>query len=204
MNLEINLVKVASVDAKMSKLLARNRVLVQSDTEALDSIAKFIADNASTFTAVITDQRLVAQLQDLSKLTIVDLDCLRYVLSTKGLDLWYFYVADVESNPSDIPEGLIEYNILDSSNMMSAFIPFGTKVSKSQQDNKLTDLYTKVMEMYGLFNGGIFNGMRNPIKATVESMKSSEELLGMVPTMQTTYLNSIFDFLKKDIRVITN
>lgn len=204
MNLEVNLVKVDTIDSKLSKLLARNRFLVENDTQALDSIVKFIADNASTFNAALTDQRLVAQLQDLSSLTITDLDCLRYILSSKGIDIWYFYVSDVEVDQTDIPTGIFEYNVVDTSNMMSAFIPFSTKITQAQTENKLTTLYDKIIDMYGLFSGKLFSGINNPIKVMVDSMKGDEEILGTVPTTKSTYCNSIFDFLKKDIKVITN
>lgn len=204
MNLEVNLVKVDTIDSKLSKLLARNRFLVENDTQALDSIVKFIADNASTFNAALTDQRLVAQLQNLSSLTITDLDCLRYILSSKGIDIWYFYVSDVEVDQTDIPTGIFEYNVVDTSNMMSAFIPFSTKITQAQTENKLTTLYDKIIDMYGLFSGKLFSGINNPIKVMVDSMKGDEEILGTVPTTKSTYCNSIFDFLKKDIKVITN
>lgn len=205
MNLECNLVKVNSLGSKLSKLIARNRYQVTNDTEALDSIAKFIADNASTFNAALSDQKLVTALSNLSNITINDLDCLRYYLSTRGLDIWYYYVSDVEVNSNDIPEGLFEYNIIDNSNMMSTtFIPFCTKLSQSQSENKLTVLYDKINDMYGFYNSPMFTGMISPIKKAIDSMKQSEELLGIVPTTTTSYVNSIFEFLRKDIRVITN
>lgn len=205
MNLEVNLVKVASVDSKLSKLLSRNRYLVENDTQALESIIKFIADNASTFNAALTDQRLVAQLQNLSALTISELDCLRYILSVKGIDLWYYYVSDIEVNPTDIPTGIFEYNVVDRNNMSgSSFIPFASKITQTQGENKLTSLYEKIIDMYGLFNGSLFDGMNNPLKTMIDSMKSDEQILGTVPTTKSTYCNSIFEFLKKDIRVITN
>lgn len=204
MNLEVNLVKTASIDSKLSRLLVRNRYRVENDTEALDSIVKFIADNISTFTASLTDQRFVTQLENLKNITITDLDCLRYVLATKGLDLWYHYVADVEANPDEVPAGSFEYNVLDRSNMTSSFIPFCTKVTQIQESSRLTDLYSKLVDIYGLFSGKIFAGMKNPVQSIVDSMKGDEDVLGSVPTSKSTYANSIFDFLKKDIRVITN
>lgn len=203
MNLEVNLVSVPSIDTKYASIRSRSRFLVNNDTEALDSIAKFIADNASEFNSAIADARLVAQLQDLSNITFTDLECLRYILATKRIDLWYWYVADVEVNSSDIPAGMVEYNISDYTNMIGN-IPFCTKITQLREENNFVEVYSKINEIYGLFGSPLFKGISNPISKMINSMKTSQELINQVPATAGAYINSVLDFLHKDLKVITN
>lgn len=203
MNLEINLVKVHSIDAKLGKLLARKRYLVADDTQVMDSMMKFIAEVSTTISTVVTDARLTASLQTLTKLTVTDLDCLRYILSMHGMDIWYWYVADTEGNPMSIPEGLFEYQVIDHNNTR-IFIPNCAKIVQASTDNKLTEVYSKIIESHALFNSPIFAGINNPLVNMVQTMEADEQAVGVVPVSKTTYVNSIFDFLHKEIRVLSN
>jgi hypothetical protein len=205
MNLEISLVKVKSIDAKMSRLASRTRVKVDNDTEALDQIAKFIADNISALSTVVSNKVFLNKLTNLTALTITELDCIRYYLSTSsGLDIWYYYVSDTESNGSDLPDGIFEYHIVDRNNMNGLFIPFVTKINQAHSENRLSNLYDQIIDMYGLFKSTLFDGVANPLMNIVTSIKSDENIVGTTSTTNTTYCNSIFEFLKKEIRVITN
>lgn len=203
MQLELNLVKIASVESKVAKLLVRKRVNVEGDTQALEEITKFIKENNSTFVAVLSDQVFVNKLNDLSSLTIDQFTCLRWMLATKGVDIWYQYVSDAEVNKTDVPTGVFEYNIVDSTNITGQFIPFTSKITVQKDENNFTNLYSSILSLYGLFEGSIFEGIRNPLESIIKSMKDDENVLGTVPTSKTTYCNSVFEFLKKDIKVIT-
>lgn len=208
MNLEVNLVSVGSMGAKMGILISRNRYLVQNDTEALDSIAKFIADNESTFNLKLTDQRLVAQLSSLKNLTISDFLGLRNVLGSgrTGLDIWVNYVSDVEINPKDLPQGLVEYNIIDNANMMGAFIPFSTKLTQPENEVDLLAVYKKSIEIFGLYSSPLFEGLSAPLTRAVKTLEMYQKPLGPAgyPPMITTAINSYFEQLKKEFYVISS
>lgn len=204
MNLEVNLIKVPSVAGKMGTFLGRNRYSCNNDTEALDAINKFISENMDTITAVIIDPKLNGILTE-GNLTINDLMCIKYLLSLKGLDLWYWYVSDSETNATGIEPDTFEYNVVDELNLYnSSFIPFCTKVNQLISDMKISAVYSKIIDIYGLFQGTKFNGIHNPLKNTIDSMKGSETALGTVPGTLTTYTNSVLEYLGKNIKVITD
>jgi DNA-directed RNA polymerase subunit N (RpoN/RPB10) len=186
----------------MGKFLARSRYEVTNDTEALDAIAKFIAENISTFTSALTDQRLLGQLQSLDNLTINEYSCLRYILASKGIDIWAMYVKENEINADDLSANTFEYNVLDKDTATS-FIPMCTRFVQLTNENSLSKLYTEIVDAFGLFEGRLFVGMNNPIMVTVNAMKS-DETVGVVSKFKTSYINSILDFLGKDLRVITD
>jgi hypothetical protein len=186
-----------------AKYLSRARYDVENDTEALNAVGKFINENISTFQAALTDQRFLTQLQNLNNLTINTFNCIRYMLSTKGIDLWVFYVAETAVNPEDLEAGMVEYNVLDRNTTIGSFLPMGTKFIQTRTDLSPSKLYNEICESYGLFEGSVFAGQNNPIKVMVDAMKTDEELVGQVGTQKTTYVNSILEFLNKDVRVIT-
>lgn len=201
MKLELTLIKSPSIDTKMGKFLARTRYEVSNDTEVLDAITKFIAENISTFTSAMTDQRFLGQLQSLNNLTINEFSCLRYIFATKGLDIWAWYVREGEVNADELSANTFEYNVLDKESANS-FIPMCTRFIQTTNENSLVKLYTSIVDAFGLFEGSLFVGMNNPIMTTVNAMKS-DEVIGVVSNFKTTYINSILDFLGKDLKVLT-
>jgi len=204
MKLELNLVKSPQIDSRTVKFLARNRYEVASEPEVMDAIQKFITDNISTFTAALTNQRLVAQLEQLKDLTVSQFQGLRYVLAMNGLDIWYFAVKEGEVNDTEIPDDVIEYTILDNDQMSYGFIPMAFRFIQPRSEMSISAVYQEIVSAFGLFEGSFYVGMKNPLKASIDTVVESEKILGVAPKSSTTYINSILEYLHKDMRAITN
>lgn len=204
MKLELNLVKSPQIDSRTVKFLARNRYEVASEPEVMDAIQKFIADNISTFTAALTNQRLVAQLEQLKDLTVSQFQGLRYVLAMNGLDIWYFAVKEGEVNESEVPDDVIEYTILDNDQVSYGFIPMAFRFIQPRSEMSISSVYQEIVSAFGLFEGSFYVGMKNPLKASIDTVIESEKILGVAPKSSTTYINSILEYLHKDMRAITN
>jgi hypothetical protein len=204
MKLELNLVKSPQIDSRTVKFLARNRYEVASEPEVMDAIQKFIADNISTFTAALTNQRLVAQLEQLKDLTVSQFQGLRYILAMNGLDIWYFAVKEGEVNESEVPDDIIEYTILDNDQMSYGFIPMAFRFVQPRSEMSISAVYQEIVSAFGLFEGSFYVGMKNPLKASIDTVVESEKILGVAPKSSTTYINSILEYLHKDMRAITN
>jgi hypothetical protein len=188
----------------MAKFLVRSRYEVSNDGEVLAAVTKFIADNISSFQAALTDSRLIANLQNLNGLTINELFGLKYMFALKGIDLWIYYVSENAINEVDVDPGMFEYNVLDYTAITGSFVPMCTKFVQSSSENSIVKLYSDIADAYGLFEGRLFTSMNNPLKKMIEEMRHDETALGVVATMKTTYVNSILDYLKKEIKVITD
>jgi hypothetical protein len=204
MKLELNLVKSPQIDSRTVKFLARNRYEVASEPEVMDAIQKFIADNISTFTAALTNQRLVAQLEQLKDLTVSQFQGLRYILAMNGLDIWYFAVKEGEVNELEVPDDVIEYTILDNDQMSYGFIPMAFRFVQPRSEMSISAVYQEIVSAFGLFEGSFYVGMKNPLKASIDTVVESEKILGVAPKSSTTYINSILEYLHKDMRAITN
>jgi hypothetical protein len=170
----------------------------------MDAIQKFIADNISTFTAALTNQRLVAQLEQLKDLTVSQFQGLRYILAMNGLDIWYFAVKEGEVNELEVPDDVIEYTILDNDQMSYGFIPMAFRFVQPRSEMSISAVYQEIVSAFGLFEGSFYVGMKNPLKASIDTVVESEKILGVAPKSSTTYINSILEYLHKDMRAITN
>ena len=202
MNLELNLVKTQSIHSRISSLIARKRIQVKSESEAMEAIVAFIQDNMLTFNAAITDKALLDQLSNLKTLSVDELYSLKYIMaSTGGIDLIIVVVSDSEENELEIPKDILEYNIIDNLRSPLSFVKFATKISLDKKGN-LTELYTKVIDMYGLFDGGLFSSITNPITPQLDILRQTEIALGISPSAITQYLNGVIEYLGKDIYAI--
>lgn len=204
MNLELNLVKIENIYSQASKIIARRRVLVGNDTEAMSQIISFITDNIDIFNSILTDKSLVAKLENLQSLSIDEFQCLRYILAENGVDILIWAIADVETNEDGVPTGQMEYNLVDRTNYSSNFIPFCTKLNVMQNDFKVSDVYKKIVNLYGLFNSTLFEDRPNPILNDITVMEQQESVLGTAPVAVTTHVNSILEFVGKITYVIMN
>jgi len=204
MKLEINLVKSPQIDSRTVKFLTRARFSVASESEVMDAIQKFIKDNISTFTASLTNARLVAQLESLSNLTVSQFQGLRYMLSQSGMDIWAWAVKENEIDEIELPDNTVEYNVIDRNQVSFGFIPMSLRFTQLSSEISLSSVYQKIKDAYGIFEGSFYAGMRDPIKNSISTMQESEKVLGVAPQSSSTYVNSILDFLGKELRVISN
>lgn len=204
MNLELNLVKKRDIYTKVYTSLARKRVLINNDTEAMDNIASFISDNIEVFDAAFSDKNFVTKLQSLSNLTIDSYSSLRYILSQNGLDVVAWIVPDPEINPEVVPDDMAEYNIVDMLDAASHFLKLCTKLQVPENNLNLYEVYSNIIDRYNFFNGELFEGQRNPFLDQLSIIKENMTLLGESSTASTTYLNSVLEFLGKEIYIIIN
>lgn len=204
MNLELNLVEVSELGSTKLRLLDRKRYKVKDDTQSLDAIVKFIAENGSTFTAKLTDKVFVSKLQSLKYLTINDLTCLNYVLGLMGrMELKYWYVSDPEINPDEVPADEDEFNIIDTNNINGSFIPSCTKVTQIKDHIDLPGLYEKISDMYSLFSNNLFSTFNNPVTVGVKLMREDTFIGYKGYGNKLVEMNTRLELLKKQIFEIT-
>lgn len=201
--MELNLVKNQGIYSQVFSLLARKRVLAENDTDVLTEVCNFIRENLDIFDAALTNKALIGKLENIEMLTIDEFHCLKYVIANSGIDILLFGVSDVEVGADGIPEGNNEYNVIDNNLCLTSFVKFCTKVLADSKTSNFGKVYSTIADMYGFFEGELFTGFRNPISTQLQVINEAEKLLGVAPTSSTQYLNSILDYLGKNVIVIT-
>lgn len=208
MNLELNLVKntggsSTGIYSNVFTQLARSRVVITDENLATNEILKFMQDNLITLDAALSDKLLITKLQTLSSITISELLGIKLYLAMHGLDILFWEVSDIEINQSEIPEGFYEFNIIDKADT-TRFISMCTKLNSDEVSGKRSEVYSKIMDAYGFFDGELFEGSSNPVNLQLTQLKTNEQVLGEPPTSITSWLNSVFEYLEKYLIVITN
>jgi len=202
MNLELTLVRTNGYPSKDVNFIDRNRYKVNNDSEALDSICKFISDHIGDLTAMISDNKLINKLETLKSLTIDQFSALRILMIFKGVDILAVYVSDNEVNVTEPPANSIEVNLIDRNNIIGSFIPFATKITQLRDEFKVSRVFKDALSMYGLFTGELFDGLFNPVKSNLQSIETLESTqVASGNAIAVSILNSAFDVMNKD-RVI--
>jgi hypothetical protein len=186
------------------EFLARERVIIKTESEGYDAICDFIRKNADYFDAFLTDKLAVSELKKLTSLTVTELVSLRYMLSLNGLDLLVGIVAEVEENPIEIPEGILEYNIIDTNDHILPSFPFITKIVIPSTTTQLSEVYRLINDTFGFFEGDLFTDFKNPLVAMINVLEENENLLGKTIVSISDFLNNAFEFLGKRLIIISN
>lgn len=202
MTLELNLVFSQSIYASAFTLISRSRVETETEDQALSAIASFIKNNIDSFDAAIADKDLVNRLQNVEFTTIGELYSLKYLIASFGLDILFNYVAEMEVDPTDIGDNMVEYNIIDELDNTPSFIRSASKVVVSNEAGDLHTVYSKIVDGFGFFNSDLTAGFNNPLMRDLTILKQAEDLMGVSPVPVTTEINSILEYLGKKVIAI--
>lgn len=205
MTIEINLVgNYGQVFTNYFELRSRKRVQVENDSEIMKAIAEFIVENISDIDAAISDRGLSSRLSNLAELSINDYLSLKFLLAQSGLDILTNIVGEQEVNSEGIDKGILEYNIIDTNYPEESFLHRATKVVTTQESSHISDVYSKIQEVYEFFDTPIFDGYENPMKKQIDLVKETETLIGKSPEGSTMFINSVLDYMGKRIILIIN
>lgn len=204
MIVEINLVNSNAVFGNVYSLIARDRKECEGNSEIMGYIISFIKENITIFDAALSDKDLVTKMNNLEAMTISEFYSLKFILAQSGIDILVHQVAEMEVNATEIPQGKIEYSVIDNLDYEPVFIRTASKIVVDDDNSNLSTVYGRVIEAYDYFNSELTNGYSNPLMTNLEVVKKMEQALGVSPTSITSYINSVFQYLGKDFMVITN
>ena len=207
MNLEVTLVKVKAIqDTSIADFLSRARFVdVEDDSKAMAYLTKFLKDNLDTISIAVSDKVLVNKLRNKDTFTLTEFLCTKFLLAMSGIDIWYYQVSDNEENGFDLPNGMVEYILQDTTSFSKSFVPFATKMTRSIDDARSWTIYDTIKGDYDFFEGDLFDGIDNPMSRMIQLAKDSEEMGNRSPELGVTeYLYQMVKFLGKDIKILTN
>ena len=207
MNLEVTLVKVKAIqDTSIADFLSRARFVdVEDDSKAMAYLTKFLKDNLDTISIAVSDKVFVNKLRNKDTFTLTEFLCTKFLLALAGIDIWYYQVSDNEENGFDLPNGMVEYILQDTTSFSKSFVPFATKMTRPIDDARSWTVYDTIKGDYDFFEGDLFDGIDNPMSRMIQLARDSEEIVGKSAELGATeYLYQIVKYLGKDIKVLTN
>jgi len=190
--IEVSLYIIPTVDSTVGRLVSRSRYSKENMGVSVPNFVKgFLKDNLNEFSSALKNPELENLINSDTTMTMRDIACLNYYLQKVGFTLKIQNVTDDEENASDIPEGAVEWNIIDY-NFIQNDYPTALKITPSESEDTI-DILERVIKQSGLFDESKFSGVKNPFTPVMASLKSIRDTMGSVNAGLLTQVYTILD-----------
>ena len=190
--IEVNLFSITPEDfnSRVGRCIARNRFDRETIGTSIEDFLKgFLKDNLDKFESRLGIGDLSSIVYSSDALTRKDISCINYYLSKVGLKVQVQNVADDEENPTGIPEGIVEWNVINR-NFIQNDYPTTTKVVPSP-DSDIIDTLKQIVDDADLFDDK-FVGMKNPFTELFDNLKRIKDISG---STNAALVGKIYEYL---------
>lgn len=190
--IEVNLYSISPDDfnARVGRCIARNRFDRETIGTSIEDFLKgFINDNLDRIEAKVGVGGISELVSGEDPLTRKDISCINYYLNREGLKIQIQNVADDEDNPTSIPTGMVEWNVIDR-NFIQNNYPTATKIVPSPTED-IPDVLKQIVDNADLF-GEKYVGMPNPFTEMFENLKRIKDISGSV---NSAIVSRIYEYL---------
>lgn len=179
--IEVNLFSVSSADpnSMVGRCVSRSRFNTESvGVSIMEFVKGFLKENLDQLESSINNPDMVSFINSDSNMSTVDFQSLNYWLGQIGYRVTIWNVADDEENAVSVPQGVIEYNIINK-NFIQDDYPTATKLTPSDSES-LVDILKTVVEQTGLFNTSKLRGVKNPFTLLINNLIHEKEVSGNI------------------------
>lgn len=192
--IEVNLYLVPTSDSTVGRLVARSRFDKEAmGVSVMEFVKGFLKEHIDDFQSSLKNANLVNLINEDSTFTVKDFACINYYLKRAGFYIQIQNVTDDEDNAENIPEGRVEWNVIDTNFMQNGY-PTTIKIIP-EEGNDIVGTLEKVIESSGFFDEGKFSGIKNPFTALLANLKHIKEMTGVVNSGITTKVYAVLDEL---------
>lgn len=191
--IEVNLYSIPAgdVNSRVGKCVARNRFDKDSMGVSIEEFVKgFLKDNLEKFEVGVGNSDLTEMINSTTTMTRKDLACVNYYLMEAGYKVQIQNVADDEENATDVPAGVVEWNIVDH-NFVQFDYPTTTKIIPGE-GMEVPAVLHQIVDQSGLFNLDKFAGLKNPFTELLTNVDRIKNLTGSV---SSALVSRIYDYL---------
>jgi len=190
--IEVNLFSITPEDfnSRVGRCIARNRFDRETIGTSIEDFLKgFLKDNLDKFESRLGIGDLSSIVNSSDALTRKDISCINYYLNKIGLKIQVQNVADDEENPTGIPEGVVEWNVINK-NFVQNDYPTTTKLVPSP-DSDIIDTLKQIVDDADLFDDK-FVGMKNPFTELFDNLKRIKDISG---STNAALVGKIYEYL---------
>lgn len=188
MFLQISLLRVNGIDASIGALLNRKYVDYSDDITPMDEVLSFLKDNAKEY---FTNEKLINNISSAESLSSIDLQCLRYMMFNDNLDIMVRMV-DLNAEPKEEETELVITNY----NQYINGVPYAYNEVLPTDDLDVDSVFRKCDEVFKLFDGKVFEGVKDPFISVVDNIVPVEVMMdGQIPESLTNYCTSILSYI---------
>lgn len=188
MYLQISLLRVNGIDASIGALLNRKYVDYSDDITPMDEVLSFLKDNAKEY---FTNEKLINNISNADSLGYIDLQCLRYMMFNDNLDIMV-RIVDSNVEPKEEETELVITNY----NQYINGVPYAYNEVLPTDDLDVDSVFRKCDEVFKLFDGKVFEGIKDPFISVVDNIVPVEVMMdGQIPESLTNYCTSILSYI---------
>lgn len=178
--IEVNLysIPVDDFNSRVGRCVARNRFDKETMGVTIEEFVKgFLRDNLDKIESKLGMGDLSEIINSEGMLTRRDLSCLNYYLNKVGLKFQIQNVTDDEENPTGIPDGAIEWNIINK-NFIQYDYPTAIKILPGLEKD-IPAVLREIVENSGAFKDK-FEHMKNPFTELLDNLDRIKSVSGAV------------------------
>lgn len=193
--IEVSLYSVPSgsdVNVSMGRCVDRSRFDKDSmGVSVLDFVKGFLRTNIATFEMALGNADIINVINGDAGITAKDLACINYWLAKSGYLVKIQNVTDDEENPTDVPSGTAEWNIIDC-NFLQFDYPTAIKIIPADGVDIIAVL-KQAIEQSGLFDENKFSGTKNPLKDYITQLEKIKDMTGKIEPGLSSKIYDILD-----------
>ena len=179
--IEVNLYSISSQDVNttVGRCIARSRFNKESLGVSIMEFTKgFLKNNLSNFESALGNESIVSFINSDTVMSTRDLSCINYWLSQAGYLVQIVNVADDEENPVSVPEGVVEWNVIDY-NFIQYDYPTATKIVPGE-GSEIVSVLKQIVDQSGLFDQNKMSGVKNPFTVLINNLENIKSITGSV------------------------
>lgn len=193
--IEVSLYSVptgSDVNVSMGRCVDRSRFDKESmGVSVLDFVKGFLRTNIPTIELALGNADIINVINGDGGLNTKDLACINYWLAQAGYLVKIQNVTDDEDNPTDVPAGTVEWNIIDC-NFLQYDYPTAIKIIPAEGMDAIGVL-KQAIEQSGLFDEAKFSGTKNPLKEYIDQLEKAKDMIGKIEPGLSTKIYDILD-----------
>ena len=179
--IEVSLYSIADGDVNVSMGKCVDRTRFDKETlgvGVMEFVKGFLRTNVPTLELAVKNPDIIGFINSDTAMTTKDFASLNYWLAKSGYIVKIQNVTDDEENPTGVPAGVSEWNIIDT-NFVQNDYPTAIKIIPGEGADVITVL-KQAIDQSGLFDTDKFGNTKNPLKDYVEQLEKAKELLGKI------------------------
>jgi hypothetical protein len=194
--IEVSLYSVpenSDVNISMGHCVDRSRFdKDELNTSVMEFVKGFLRNNLTNIEPAIKNAGIVNFINSEEVMNQKDFASINYWLSKVGYLVKIVNVTEDEENPNGVSGESAEWNIIDN-NFRQNDYPTAIKVLSTTGTN-IIEVFEKVVEQSGVFNGEKIGGIKNPLKDYIEDLKKAKENLGII---EPGIASRVYDILEQ-------
>lgn len=203
--IEVNLysIPVQDPESMVGRCVARSRFNKEGmGVSIMEFVKGFLKENLDKFETSVANADLITFINNGTVMSTKDLASINYCLSKVGFKVQIQNVADDEEDAVGVPEGVVEWNVIDR-NFLQYDYPTATKLVPAPGSD-ISETLDTIVKQSGLFDNNKFKGVKNPFVELIGNLKKIKTTTGSISPAITSQIYNLLSQMGIDVFCATS